>query len=147
MKQIYLIAILAFLIGVVSTLFVVTALFQANVQIRSVAAIKTVGVAAYWDPAFTVPVVNVDWGIIEPGDTKNASCYIVNTSNVPVILTLTTDNWMPMNASNFIRLTWNYDEQPIPVSGYTPITFSLHVDAATTGIAAFSFDITITGSG
>jgi hypothetical protein len=147
MKQVHLIVILAFLIGVVSTLFVVTALFQANVQIRSVAAIKAVGVAAYWDPAFTVPVVNVDWGIIEPGDTKNASCYIVNTSNVPVILILTTSNWQPLNASNFISLTWNYDEHEIPVNGYTLVTFSLHVDPATTGITGFSFDITITGSG
>ena len=147
MKQIYLVFILALLIGITSTLFVVTALYQSTVQIHSAAAIKTVGVSVYWDPGFTEPIANIDWGIIEPGETKNVSCYIVNTSNVPVILTLTTGNWQPTNTEQYMNLSWNYDEHAIPVSDYTPVTFSLHVDAATTGIAAFSFDITITGSG
>jgi hypothetical protein len=140
-------AVLAFLIGAASVLLVVIALLPVSVQISNVAAIKTVGVAVYWDPAFTVRLTNISWGILEPGETKNVSCYIANKSNVPVILTLTTSNWAPTNASNFITLTWNYDGQPIPVGVATPITFSLHVDAATTGITAFSFDITITGSG
>lgn len=99
------------------------------------------------DTAFAVPVTSISWGIVEPGEVKNVSCYIKNTSNVPIILTLKTDNYTPAEAEQYISLTWNYDEQPIPVDGYTPITFSLHVDPATTGITAFSFDITITGSG
>jgi hypothetical protein len=146
-RQVIGLVILAFFIGVVSTLLVVSSLFQATVQISSSATIKTVGVAVYWDPAFAVPVTSISWGIVEPGEVKNVSCYIKNTSNVPIILTFTTSNWQPLNASNFITLTWNYDEQPIPVGGYAPVTFSLHVDPATTGITAFSFDITITGSG
>jgi hypothetical protein len=129
------------------TLLVVSALFSASVKFSSMAAIKVVGVAVYWDPAFAVPVTSISWGIVEPGETKNVSCYIANTSNVPIILTLTTSNWQPPNASNFITLTWNYDEQWIPIGNYSPITFSIHVDPATTGITAFSFDITITGSG
>jgi hypothetical protein len=147
MNKTFIAIILAFSIGVVSTLLIVSALYQTSVHFSSVAAVKTVGVAIYWDPAFTVPVVNMNWGVIEPGTTKNVSCYIVNTSNVPVSLTLAVNNWQPTSASNYVSLTWNYDEQPIPVSGYTPITFSLHVDPATTGITGFSFDITITGSG
>jgi hypothetical protein len=146
-KNIITAAVLAFLMGAVSALLIVTAIYHANVQISSAAAIKTVGVAVYWDPAFAVPVTSISWGIVEPGEVKNVSCYIKNMSNVPIILTFTTSNWTPVNASNFITLTWNYDEQPIPVGGYAPVTFSLHVDAATTGITAFSFDITITGSG
>jgi len=147
MKQIHLVFILALLIGITSTLFVVTALYQSTVQIRSVAAIKTVGVSIYWDPGFTEPIANIDWGILEPGETKNVSCYIVNTSNVPVILTLTTGNWQPTNAEQYMTLSWSYDEHAIPVSGYTPVTLSFHVDQTTTGIKTFSFDITITGSG
>lgn len=146
-RQVIGLVIVAFLIGVVATLFVVSSLFSASVQISSSAAIKTVGVAVYWDPAFAVPVTSISWGIVEPGEVKNVSCYIKNTSNVPIILTLKTDNYTPAEAEQYISLTWNYDEQPIPVDGYTPITFSLHVDPATTGITAFSFDITITGSG
>ena len=139
--------VLAFLLGAVSALFVVTAVYQASVQISSVAAIKTVGVAVYWDPAFTVPVNSISWGMLEPDETKNVSCYIVNTSNVPIILTLTTSNWTPLNAGNYVSLTWNYDGQQIPVGNAVPVTLSLHVHSAITGIASFSFDITITGSG
>jgi hypothetical protein len=146
-RQVIVPVILAFLIGVVATLFVVSALFSATVKIGSVAAIKTVGVAVYWDPALTQSVTSVSWGIVEPGEVKNVSCYIKNTSNVPIILTLTTNNYTPANVEQYVSLTWNYDEQWIPVGTYVPITFSLHVDQATTGITAFSFDITIIGSG
>jgi hypothetical protein len=145
-KAIVLAVFFAFILGVASTL-ITQALMQSTWHIENRAVLKVVGVDVYQDSALTIPVVSIDWGILEPGENKNYSCYIVNRSNVPVVLSLATENWQPTNASQFITLTWNYDGEPISVGGFAPVILSLHVDLLTMGITAFSFDITIIGSG
>ena len=120
---------------------------QWTQRIPSSATLKAVGVGIYKDINFTVSVTQIDWGIVEAGESKNFSAYIVNRSNVPITLSMITENWNPTNASNFITLTWNYDGSQIAVDGYVFVTFMLSVDHATSGIDTFSFTIVVTGSG
>ena len=143
-KTLFLIAcLLCFALGSFSTV----AVMQWTQRIPSSAAVKAVGVGIYKDVDFTVSVTEIDWGIVEPRESKNFSAYIVNKSNVPITLSMITENWNPANASNFIALTWNYDGTKITVDGYVFVTFVLSVDQATSGIDAFSFTIVVTGSG
>ena len=132
-----------FLLGVVSTL----AVMQWTQRIENVARIKVIGVGIYKDMNFTVAVTQIDWGIVEPGDSKNFSAYIVNKSNIPITLSMTTEEWQPANASNSITLTWSYAGEEIAVDGYHFVTFVLNVDQAVSGIDAFSFTIVVIGSG
>jgi len=127
--------------------FLVGATTTAMHRIRNQAAIKAVGVAVYQDPALTVPLTEISWGILEPGEYKNHTAYIKNESNVPITLALITENWNPLNAPKFIALTWDYDGQPLQVDGFLKVTFTLAVDSAISGIETFSFDIVIVGSG
>ena len=143
-KALFLIAcLLCFALGSFSTV----AVMQWTQRIPSSAAVKAVGVGIYKDVNFTVSVTQIDWGIVEPGESKNFSAYIVNRSNVPITLSMITENWNPVNASNFISLTWNYDGTQITVDGYLFVTFVLSVDQAVSGIDTFSFTIVVTGSG
>ena len=135
--------LLCFGLGSFSTM----AVMQWTRRIPSSATVKAVGVGVYKDVNFTVSVTQIDWGIVEPGESKNFSAYIVNKSNVPITLSMTTENWNPVNASNFIALTWNYDGSEIAVDGYVYVTFVLTVDQAISGIDAFSFTVVIVGSG
>ena len=115
--------------------------------ISNQAAIKAVGVAVYQDPELTVPLTEINWGILEPGEAKNHTAYIKNESNVPITLVLITENWNPLNASKFVALTWDYDGQLLEVDGFVEVTFTLVVDSAISGIDTFSFDIVIVGIG
>ncbi len=143
-KALFLIAcLLCFALGSFSTV----AVMQWTQRIPNTATVKAVGVGIYKDINFTVSVTQIDWGIVEAGESKNFSAYIVNRSNVPITLSMTTENWNPTNASNFISLTWNYDGSTITVDGYVFATFILSVDQATSGIDAFNFTIVVTGSG
>jgi hypothetical protein len=142
-RVIVLASVLAFVAGSVLTF----ALTQWRRRIPSLATLKTVGVGVYEDAACTVSVVQIDWGILEPGDTATFDAYIKNLSNVPITLTLQTEDWSPANASNFISLSWDYDGTKIPVDSSIPATLTLDVDAATSGIESFSFTIVIIGSG
>ena len=127
--------------------FLAGAVMERSRRINNQAAIKAVGVSVYQNPELTVPLTEINWGILEPGEEKNYTAYIENESNVPIMLVLTTDNWSPLNASNFIALTWDYDGQFVAVRGFVEATFTLAVDPAISEIETFSFDIVIVGSG
>ncbi|MFQ5866030.1 MAG: hypothetical protein ACE5IW_12455 [bacterium] len=127
--------------------FLVGAIMERSRRINNQAAIKAVGVGVYQDPTLTVPLTEINWGILEPREEKNYTAYIENESNVPIMLVLTTDNWSPVNASNFIALTWDYDGKSVAVGGFVEAIFTLVVDPAISGIDVFSFDIVIVGSG
>ena len=143
-KALVLIAcLLCFALGSFSTI----AVMQWTQRIPSSATVKAVGVGIYKDINFTVSVTQIDWGIVEAGETKNFSAYIVNRSNVPITLSMVTENWNPVNASNFISLTWNSDGTEIAMDGYVFVTFVLSIDQTISGIDAFSFTIVVVGSG
>jgi hypothetical protein len=142
-RVIVLVSVFAFVAGAAITF----AVMHWTRRIPSIATLKTVGVGVYEDPACTVIVTQIDWGILEPGDTATFDAYIKNLSNVPITLTIHTEDWSPANASNFISLSWDYDGTRIPVDSSIPVTFALNVDAATSGIESFSFTIVIVGSG
>ena len=136
-------AVLAFVAGSALTF----AVMQWTRRIPSLATLKVVGVGVYKDVNFTVSVTEIDWGIVEPGENKSFSAYIKNESNVPITLTMYTEDWNPVNSSSFVSLSWDYDGSEIPVDGSIPVTLVLNVDPATAGISSFSFTIVIIGSG
>lgn len=141
------VVVLAVVVGLFVGAAVTYAVMQWTRKIPTVATLKLMGVGVYKDVNFTVPVSKIDWGILEPGEQKNFSAYIKNESNVPITLTMHTEDWSPLNASSFITLSWNYNGSKIPVDEYIPVTFILNVDPATTSIDSFSFTIVIVGSG
>ena len=115
-------------------------------RISNQAAIKAVGVGVYQDPSLKVPLTEINWGVLEPGEEKNHTAHIKNESNVPITLVLTTENWSPLNASSFVALIWDYDGQLLEVDSFVEVVFTLAVDPAISGIDAFSFDIVIVGT-
>ena len=48
----------------------VGAVVQHSRRISNQATIKAVGVGVYKDPALTVPLTKINWGILEPGEQK-----------------------------------------------------------------------------
>jgi hypothetical protein len=137
------VAAFAFLAGSVFTY----AVMQWTRRIPASATVKTIGIGVYADPECTVPVTEIAWGMVEPGEEKNFSVYIKNESNVPVTLTMHTEEWSPANASSFIHFSWDYAGEEIPLNGSKLVTFVLTVDAAISGVESFAFTIVIVGSG
>ena len=133
----------SFLLGSLTTY----AILQRSVTLKSLATVKFVGVEAYEDSGLTKPLTQITWGMVEPSENKDFTCYMKNPSNVPIVLTFTTSNWQPANTTTFITLSWSYDGSQIPTASSRLVVFTLHIAPNIVGIAAFSFDITIIGSG
>jgi hypothetical protein len=123
------------------------ALLSYTARIGGSAQIKTVGVGVYSDAAKTIPVSSIDWGMLDPGQSKTVSVYISNNGNVPLNLTMRTENWQPAAAANYISLAWNDNGSQLPAGSVRQIAFTLSVNASITGIQTFTFDSVIVGSG
>jgi len=93
-----------------------------------------------------IDVATIDWGLIEPNETKTFTINVKPTGTVPVMLSINTSNWNPTNASDFVSLTWNYTGVALQPDVWYAIELHLYVAADIEGIETFSFDITIIAS-
>ena len=139
------------IVGAVTTLFVLsnaaTGSIFGELTLPALGTLRTVGVGAYWDSGCSNIVGSVDWGVLEPGATKNVNIYLKNEGTDPMTLSLATENWDPAAAASDISLTWDYGGQVLAVHEVVQVTLTLSVSDTIAGITSFSFDIVITGSG
>jgi len=115
--------------------------------IPNMARVKGIGVTAYEDLNCTIQIEYVEWGLLEPNETKTKETYIKSESNTDIMLSLSTENWSPINASDYITLSWNYEGTIITPENPMPIDLYLHVSHNVTGIDEFTFDIVIAAIG
>jgi len=116
-------------------------------QLGSSGLVKTIGVGVYWDSSCSQAVYSIDWGMVEPGSQKNTSVYIRNEGNTNITLSLATENWNPENASNYMTLTWDYDNRTLAPNQVIQVTLILSIQDDIEGIESFSFTIVIIGTG
>ena len=134
--------------GILSGLIVanVRSLYQTSSTISSVGTFKAVGIGVYWDENLTRSVNALDWGYLTPGSQKSFTVYISNEGALPVTLTISTSNWRPTTASNYMTLTWNYNGQTLTANKTIPVKITLTISADITGISTFNFDTIAEGT-
>jgi hypothetical protein len=121
----------------------------ALVTTRSISnsgSITAVGVGVYSNSACTNAVSAISWGALNPGAVNTYTVYIENVGTVPVTLSMTTGNWTPSTASSYMTLTWNQQNSVLQAGQVVQAVLTLSVSSSATGVASFSFDMTITGT-
>lgn len=108
--------------------------------------VKAVNVGVYSDSDCTRNVTSIDWGSREPGDVISRTLYVKNSGNVPAILSMTTENWLPSGANGSISLSWNRSAYVLQADDEVSATLTLTISSDIEGIESFSFDIVITGT-
>ena len=142
-----LLLVMVCLIGALVGSAMTFAVLQRSYSISNIARIKAIGVEVYVDPELIVRLTEINWGSVEPGETKTYSAYVRNAGNTPIILSLNTTSWLPLEASSMIRVYWNYSGEIVHAWQAVMVEFELRVDPSIIGVDAFSFTIVITGSG
>jgi len=117
--------------------------FSSLHLIGSRGTVTAKGVGVYWDINCSSPVSSLDWGSVKPGSVQNITVFIRNEGNEPSTLFLNTTNWNPPNASNFIKLKWDYNEYIIYPQQTTRVTLMLSIAPITEELKDFNFDIII----
>jgi hypothetical protein len=116
---------------------------QSSRTVSNAGTVRAFGVGAYQDSGCTNALSSIDWGTLETGSSKDVTCYVRNELSSASTLSMYTSNWSPLNASDYMSLSWDYGGQYIEVDEVVQVTFTLSVDANIEGITNFSFDITI----
>jgi len=122
------------------------AVFVATRSIYNTGNVKAVGVGVYWDSGCTDEVLSIDWEALDPGVTKDVTIYVKNEGSVALVLSLMTDNWNPVSASDHITLSWNREYYVLNPESVVGAFLTLSVMSGVSGVTNFSFDIIITGT-
>lgn len=118
---------------------------QTSRTVSNVGEVKAIGVSLYQNSECTNPLSSINWGLIEPGETKYYTMYAKNEGDYDIYLTLDTNSWNPTEASNYLVLSWNYDNSTMIPNDVVEIILDLYCDTSVTGIDTFSFNIVVTG--
>jgi hypothetical protein len=129
----------------VAALLVGAVIGASIVRIRNVGTIRAVGVEVYADECLTEVLVEISWGMLNPGEIRNFDAWIKNTGNDAQKLVLWTEGWDPVAAQDSISLSWSYDDIWIQSGAAVLVTFTLSVDPNVTGVTNFCFGIVIKG--
>jgi len=138
----------ALIIGSVSAAYFFSLRIMSNVKVEypSPPQPPTVKIGIYKDSSCTTALTEIDWGTLQPTQTRTYPAWIRNEGDLPVVLSLQTENWNPPEAQQYMALTWNYAGE-IPVNTIIAIEFQLTVFSNITGVTNFSFDTVITAEG
>jgi hypothetical protein len=116
-------------------------------SVPSVSAVSATGsIAVYSDPSCAKTVSSIDWGVLSPGQTKKVVVYARNEGNETILLTVTSANYSPVNASDYLNFTWTCVDPRIAANKTVEVTQSLYVSPTAAGISSFSFNIVFSGN-
>jgi len=139
----YVIALI--LVGVAFVGALSWAIYESIPQIYNYGAVRVIGVEVYADADLKQILDRIEWGVLDLGENKSYSAWIKNIGNDAQKLVMWTEAWNPVNASDWIGLSWDYGGSWIPVNASVPVVFTLSVDANIEGVTTFSFDIWVKG--
>ncbi len=136
-------------LSIVSVLVASAAYGLLTIQrtIHGTGAIKGVGLGVYWDLQCTDATSSLDWGLLEPGSTRDFTLYLRNEGNSALTLSMASENWIPASATDYMTLTWNREGQQIIPDEVIGFVITLSVSQNVQGIGSFSFDTIISGTG
>jgi len=139
-------AILALFILGFSAVFIAYSAISVIFTANNVGYVKTIGVEVYFDAECTNEVNFIDWGYLQPGESKNLTIYVKNNGTISMILSHNVQDWNPPAAENYITFSWNGEGKTVEKGDAIPVTLTLHVDENITNIENFSFNLVIIGS-
>jgi hypothetical protein len=101
---------------------------SGSIRIPSIGNIHTFGVEAYGgDLRSEDHTQYVNWGTVFPGMSANRSFYLRNIGNTEGILHLNSQDWNPVDISQYLNLSWNREGISIQSQGETLVTLTLTV--------------------
>lgn len=125
----------------------VTGAITSSLTIGNTGKLKAINVEVYQDSSCTQVLSQIDWGSLEPNAVINKIVYVKNTGNTQMTLHLSSSNWNPVEASNYITLSWNKENTSVAPGSIVTASLKLAISSSISEISTFNFNIVIQGSG
>lgn len=91
-------------------------------------------------------ITNINWGTLDPGSTTDKLVYVKNDGSVQISLSIATEAWIPVQASDYLTLSWNYTGQILNPNDQIPAILTLTVSSDVADITTFEFTTVITAT-
>ena len=139
-KTLVLVAIVA-IISVASTTLVSIMLGESDsdIYVPSIGFIKTIDVETYWDQNGVnkretlswdeIKIEKLGWDEIEI-DPVNTTVYVKSVSNFRVTLTMFPTDWNPVEISDYLTISWDYNGTIIDPGEIIPVTMTLSASSS-----------------
>jgi len=144
-KRRYSLYMLSAIVALISGL-AVSGLVTVTRTLSSSGTVNTVNVEVFWDVDCTQIITDIDWGVLDPGESTSKTIYVKNTGSTAMMLNMTYSGWNPVEAGTYLSLTWDREGATVVVDEVVGAVLTLHVLDTIAGITSYSFDITIAGS-
>jgi len=118
-------------------------LFRSR-NIHATGDIVALGLEVYSDADCMVVLDSIDWGRFYPAQSRNTIFYVKLIGNTPSTLGLSADNFVPIEAEQYLMLTWDYDGHILSPGEILEVIAALGVDSSISGIESFSFEMIVT---
>jgi len=139
-KTLVLIAIVA-VISIVSTSLVSIMLSHSDdeIYLPSLGTIKTIDVETYWDPNGENRRENLTWNEIKieklewdeiKTETVNTTVYVKSVSNFRVTLNIFLTDWNPVEISDYLTISWDYNGTILNPGEIIPVTMTLSASSS-----------------
>lgn len=136
------VAILSAVVAIIVVLALMDAAFQSSQYTGSIVSQGAVVASE----GLGLNVTMIDWGNVTVGSSVSRPVTVTNKALTPYVLSYQLSNWIPQNASDYLTVSWDYDDAPLAEAEARTVVFTLHASENTTGIMNFSVDITLTGT-
>ena len=140
-------------IGIMLTL--ITAIFvssattppQVTQSVSSKGKLTVINLGIYSNSACTSNLTSLDFGSIYSGSTSNITLWIKNVGNSNEIVSLSTNTWSPVNATQSLTLSWNQTGTILMQNQVVAANMILTVSAsADPSLSSFTFNTVIAGT-
>ena|SRR3990172_12628478 len=146
MRKISMGAIIAVAVTGLFLTMLTAGLLTTSQTLTSGGTITAVNVGLYSDSSTTQNLTSIDWGIIAPGNSTTRTIYVKNSGTIPITLSMTTSNWSPSNATQYLSLAWNREGYVLNTNSSISAAITLNATSAAGNLTNFSFNIVITGT-
>lgn len=114
-------------------------------SIQNSGLVLTIGVSVFEDEALSRACASIVWPTLTPGDNASCLLWVRNDGNFPVVLHLNSSGWVPPQASLYLSVSWDRENEILDDYGVVNATLILQVSPEIQGIQSYAFNLTVSG--
>lgn len=113
--------------------------------IQNSGVVLTIGVSVFEDEALSKRCTSIVWPTLTPGDNASYLLWVRNDGNFPVVLHMNSSGWVPPQASLYLSVSWDRENEILDDYGVVNATLILQVSPEIQGIQSYAFNLTVSG--
>lgn len=139
-KTLLLVAIVAIIsVATTSLVSIMLSNSEDEIYLPSLATIKTIEVETYWDPNGENRRENLTWNEISiqklgwdevKVNPVNTTLYVKSVSNFRVTLNMSLTDWNPVEISDYLTISWDYNGTILNPGEIIPVTMTLSASSS-----------------